>query len=227
MIVYLEADRFYGDSYDMRDTTSEIPVLVPTAFIVLYYCDIRRAFGKRMCVVAENAVRVPVLIVSRSRRPFRKESSIVASCLRVYDTEAYSCLWGYNLGSVRLPDSSFTRKYKLSYYLSGTSSKFEKRFFVLIFDRRSDASRVVKRTLEVFRKIFDLVGADFSFHHTNVYPLIDYMYNPIALFSTQLIGGGWCRLFVDGLREGVVDAFRRSSRLLPAFEGKAEIVRWQ
>ena len=45
--------------------------------------------------------------------------------------------------------------------------------------------------------------------------------------KAQLIGGGWCRLFVDGLREGVVDAFRRSSKLLPAFEERFEIVRWQ
>jgi hypothetical protein len=227
MIVYSTADRLYGDCYDLRETTSEIPVMVPTAFIVFYYCDVYRAFGRSVCQSAKNVGAVPVLIVSRSEKPFHRESSIVASCFRVYDTEAYSCLWGYKHGSVRLPDSSSTQKYKLSYYLSGTSSKFEKNFFILIFDRRSDASRVVKKTLEVFRKIFDLLGADFSFHHTSVYSLIEYMYNPIALFSTQSIGGGWCRLFVDGLREGVVNAFKRSSKLLPAFMEKCEIVRWR
>ena len=227
MIVYSTADRLYGDCYDMRYTTSEVPVMVPTAFIVFYCCDVRRAFGKRIRVDAENIVRVPVLIVSRNTKPFHKESSIMASCFRVYDTEAYSCLWAYKHGSVRLPDSSSTQKYKLSYYLSGTSLKFEKKFFILIFDRRSDASKVVKRTLEVFRKIFDLLGADFSFHHTDIYSLIDYMYNPISLFSTQLVGGGWCRLFVDGLRGGVVNAFKRSSKFLPAFEEEFEIVRWR
>ena len=227
MIVYSTADRLYGDCYDLRETTREIPVIVPTAFVVFYYCDVRRAFGKKVCVDAEDIVKVPVLVVSRSRKPFHEESSIVAGCFRIYYTEAYFCLWSYNLGSARLPDSSFTRKYKLSYYLSGISPKFEKNFFVLLFDRRSDASKVVKNTLKVFRKIFDLLGADFSLHHTSIYSLVEYMYNPIALFSTQLIGGGWCRLFVDGLREGVVDAFKRSSKLLPAFKERFEIVRWQ
>jgi hypothetical protein len=227
MIVYSTANRLYGDCYDLRETTREIPAMVPAAFIVFYYCDVRRAFGKSVGADAKNMAVVPVLIVSRNAKPFHKESSIVASCFRVYDTEAHFCLWSYNLGGTRLPDSSLTQKYKLSYYLSGASSKFEKNFFILIFDRRSDASRVVKKTLEVFRKIFDLLGADFSFHHTSVYSLIEYMYNPIALFSTQSIGGGWCRLFVDGLREGVVNAFKRSSKLLPAFMEKCEIVRWR
>ena len=227
MIVYSTANRLYGDCYDLRETTSEIPVIVPTAFVVFYYCDVRRAFGKSVGADAKSVAGVPVLIVSRNTKPFHKETSIVASCFRLYSAEADFCLWSYNLGSVRLPDSSFTQKYKQSYYLSGTSPRFEKNFFILIFDRRSDASRVVKKTLEVFRRIFDLLGADFSFHHTSVYSLIEYMYNPIALFSTHLIGGGWCRLFVDCLSEGVVDAFKRSSKLLPAFAEKFEIVRWQ
>jgi hypothetical protein len=48
MIVYSEVDRLYGDCYDVREITSEIPVVIPSAFVVLYYCDFRRAFGRKV-----------------------------------------------------------------------------------------------------------------------------------------------------------------------------------
>jgi len=114
----------------------------------------------------------------------------------------------------------------LAYYLSGTSSKFEKKFFLLLFDRRSDAVKVLRKTLEVFSKILNLLGSDFSFHQTRtVYSLIEYMYKPTALFATRgLVGWRWSRVFVGGLLKGVVDASEVSSKFLVGKD--AEIVRW-
>ena len=226
MIIYSTAVRLYGDSYDMRDTTSEIPVLMPAAFVVLYYCDVSRAFGKSLRASAQSVVRVPVLVVSRNTKSFRAEiTSIVVSCFRVYGAEADSYLLGYKLGNVRLPESRFTKKYKSVYYLSGISSKFEKKFFLLLFERRSDAVKVLKKTLEVFRVILDLLGDDFCFNQTkSIYSKVEYMYNPIALFAQGLAGWKWCRAFVGGLIKGVVDASEVSSDFLIGKD--FEIVRW-
>ena len=248
MIVYSEVDRFYSDCYDLRETTREILVMLPTALVNFYYCDVRRAFGESIRHGATNVVRVPVLIISRSKNsPRDKMTSIMARCFRVYDTEAGSCLSNYKLvpysnqaalikacsgtypiydfRRVRLCDSRFVQKYKSVYYLSGTSPKFEKKFFLLIFERRSDALKALRKTHQVFRRIFDLLGADFCFHETeSIYSKIEYMYNPTALFDRKLAGWRWCRDFLSGLRKGVVDASEVSTEFLV---GKAfEIVRW-
>jgi hypothetical protein len=248
MIVYSEVDRLYGDCYDLREIVREIPVMLPTALVNFYYCDVRRAFGESIRHSAKNVVRVPVLIISKSKNSSRdKITSIVASCFRVYDTEAGSCLSNYKLvpysnqtalikacsgtypiydfRRVRLCDSSFVRQYKSVYYLSGTSPKFEKKFFLLIFERRSDALKALRKTHQVFRRIFDLLGADFCFYETeSIYSKIEYMYNPTALFARKLSGWKWCRDFVGGLSKGVVDASEVSTEFL--VERNAEIVRW-
>ncbi len=249
MVVYSEVDRFYGDWYDLRETTREIFAMMPDTFVNFYYCDALRAFGESVRKGAKNIVRVPVLIVSRSANPIcdRKASSGL-DCFRVYGAEAHFCLWGYKLvpyssqsalikacggnypryrfERVGLGDSAFVQKYKSVYYLSGTSSKFEKGFFLLIFDRLSDAVKVLRRTLEVFRKVFDLLGADFCFYQTkSVYSLIEYMYNPNALFAKGSLGWKWCHAFLDCLIKGVVDASEVSSGFLVG--ERAEIVRWE
>jgi hypothetical protein len=248
MIVYSEVDRLYGDCYDLREIVREIPVMLPTALVNFYYCDVRRAFGESIRHSAKNVVRVPVLIISKSKNSSRdKITSIVASCFRVYDTEAGSCLSNYKLvpysnqtalikacsgtypiydfRRVRLCDSSFVRQYKSVYYLSGTSPKFEKKFFLLIFERRSDALKALRKTHQVFRRIFDLLGADFCFYETeSIYSKIEYMYNPTALFARKLSGWKWCRDFVGGLSKGVVNASEVSTEFLVAKD--FEVVRW-
>ena len=248
MIVYSEVDRLYGDCYDLRETTREIPVMLPAALVNFYYCDVRRAFGESIKHGVKNVVRIPVLIISKSKNsPRDKVTSIVASCFRVYDTEAGSCLWNYKLVPYRnqtalikacsrtypiydfrrvsLCDSSFVQQYKLVYYLSGTSPKFEKKFFLLIFERRSDALKALRKTHQVFRRIFDLLGADFCFHETErIYSKIEYMYNPAALFARKLAGWRWCRDFVGALSKGVVDASEVSTEFLVGKD--FEVVRW-
>jgi len=248
MIVYSEVDRLYGDCYDLRETTREILVMLPYSLVKFYYCDFRRAFGESVRMGAKNLVRVPILIISKSTKlSCSRITSILANSFRVYDTEAGSCLLNfklvpysnqaalvkacsgtysiYNFQRVRLPDSHFTQKYKSAYYLSGTSSKFEKKFFLLLFDYRSDAVKVLRKTLDVFGMIFVLLGADFEFYQTkSIYFLIEYMYKPTALFAKGLIGWRWCRVFVGGLLKGAVDGSEVSTEFLVGRD--AEIVRW-
>ena len=248
MIVYSSADYFYGNSYDTRDTTREIFVLIPTALVVFYYCSVFGAFGESVRKGAKNVIRVPVLIVSKNTNALSdKKKFNAANRFCLYDAEAHSCLKNYklvpyskqtalikacsgtypiyNFERIKLPDSHFIQKYKSVYYLSGTSSKFEKKFFLLLFERRSDALKVLKKTLEVFRAILDLLGDDFCFNQTkSIYSKVEYMYNPIALFAQGLAGWKWCRAFVGGLIKGVVDASEVSSDFLIGKD--FEIVRW-
>jgi len=231
-----------------RPNTREIPVLFPISLISWNYYDVHRAFGKGVPNDSvKDVVRVPVLIVSKSRKAvFDKKTLIDLNRFSLYSSELYFGLWSYKVvpysnqtalikacsepyptydfERVQLCNSKLVRKYKLSYYLSGTSPKFEKKFFLLLFDRRSDAVRVIKNTLEVFREIFDLLGADFIIHQTKIYDLIEYMYNPVSLFGRRLIGLRWCSVFVGRLLKGVVDASEVSTDFLV---GKHfEIVRW-
>jgi hypothetical protein len=238
-------DNFYAD----YPNTREVPVMIPAALTIWNYYDVSKAFRESgQNGVIKNVVRVPVLVISKDTRVLSDKKAFNASnrC-GLYDAVAYSCLWGYKLvpyskqtalikacsgncpiydfERIELCDSRFVRKYKSAYYLSGTSSKFEKKFFLLLFDRRSDAVKVLKKTLEVFRKIFDLLGANFSFYQTRViHSLIEYMYNPTALFTRKLIGLRWCRVFVGGLLKGVVDASELSTEFLIGKD--FEIVRW-
>jgi hypothetical protein len=95
----------------------------------------------------------------------------------------------------------------------------------LLFDRRSDALKVLRKTTEVFRKVFDLLGADFSFYQTKtVYSLIEYMRNPISLFARNLTGFRWCHAFIGGLLKGVLDASEVSTEFLVGKD--FEVVRW-
>jgi hypothetical protein len=244
MIVHLLVDRLRVNCPNIR----EIPVMFPTSLITWNYYDISRVFGKGVPNDSiKDVVRVPVLVISINRKSlFDKKTLIALNRFGLYSSELYFWLFGYRLvpysnqtalikacsepcptydfERVELCNSKLVQKYKSSYYLSGTSPKFEKNFFLLLFDHRSDAVKVLRNTLEVFREIFDLLGADFNFHQTKIYSLIEYMYNPTALFGRELVGLRWCRAFISGLLKGVVDASEVSTDFLVRKD--FEIVRW-
>jgi hypothetical protein len=246
MIVHSMVDYIYGNGFNIRG----LPVMFPTSLVTWNYYNAKGVFGRDVpSDFPKNVARVPVLVISKSREGLSDNKvRIELSRFRVYSSELYSSLWSYRLvpyssqtalikacsepyptydfERTELCNSRIVQKYKLSYYLSGTSPKFgERPFFLLLFDRRSDALKVLRKTTEVFRKVFDLLGADFSLYQTKtVYSLIEYMYNPTSLFAKKLIGFRWCHAFIGGLLKGVVNASEVSTEFLVGKD--FEVIRW-